>query len=68
MATIMSGGDDYELLFTVRPTHRGRLRGVRRQLGDVPVTRIGVVTRERELLLQDEAGTTPLPSGYEHFR
>jgi thiamine-monophosphate kinase len=66
--TALSGGDDYELLFTVRPAHRGRLRGVRRQLGEVPITRIGVVTKERDLLLREESGLTPLPSGYEHFR
>ena len=64
----LSAGDDYELLFTVRPTHRGRLRGVRRQIGDLTVTRIGVVTKERDLLLREETGLTPLPSGYEHFR
>ena len=41
----MAGGDDYELLFTVRASWRGRLRAVRRQAGDLPITRIGVVTR-----------------------
>jgi thiamine-monophosphate kinase len=66
--TALSAGDDYELLFTVRPAHRGRLRGVRRQLGEVPITRIGVVTKEPDLLLREECGLTPLPSGYEHFR
>ena len=66
--TALSGGDDYELLFTVRPAHRGRLRGVRRQLGDLAITRIGVVTKERDLLLREGTGLTPLPSAYEHFR
>ena len=27
VAAALSGGDDYELLFTVRPKHAGRLRG-----------------------------------------
>ena len=45
MASALAGGDDYELLFTVRPRHRGRLRGARRRIGDLPITRIGVVTR-----------------------
>jgi thiamine-monophosphate kinase len=62
------GGDDYELFFTVRPAHRGRLRAVYQQLGDLPITRIGVVTKGRELLVRDENGTRPLPAGYEHFR
>jgi thiamine-monophosphate kinase len=64
----VTGGDDYELLFTVRPAHRGRLRGVLRQLGDLPVTRIGVVTRERAVLLRGVDGVREMPPGYEHFR
>jgi thiamine-monophosphate kinase len=68
MADVLSGGDDYELLFTVRPTQRGRLRGVLSQLGALPVTRIGVATRSRNVLLRDENGRRELPPGYEHFR
>ena len=64
----ITAGDDYELLFTVRPSHRGRLRSVRKQAGDLPITRIGVVTKGRDLLLRDESGTRELPGGYEHFR
>jgi thiamine-monophosphate kinase len=64
----LSGGDDYELFFTVRPAHRGRLRSVRQQLGDLPITRIGVVTKGRDLLVRDEHGMRPLPEGYEHFK
>jgi thiamine-monophosphate kinase len=63
----LSGGDDYELFFTVRPAHRGRLRAVYQQLGDLPITRIGVVTKTRELLIRDEEGIRTLPAGYEHF-
>jgi thiamine-monophosphate kinase len=62
-----TAGDDYELLFTVRPAHRGRLRGVTNMLR-APITRIGVVTRERDLVVRHAAGTRALPSGYEHFR
>ena len=64
----LSGGDDYELFFTVRPAHRGRLRAVCKQLGDLPITRIGVVTKARELLIRDEEGLRTLPAAYEHFR
>jgi thiamine-monophosphate kinase len=66
--TAVTGGDDYELLFTARPSQRGRLRGVRRQLGDLPITRIGAVTRSRELLVTGDGPARELPSGYEHFR
>jgi thiamine-monophosphate kinase len=65
---IVSGGDDYELLFTVRPSQRGRLRGVRKDVGDLPISRIGVVTGNRELVLKGEHGSRELPRGYEHFR
>ena len=64
----MSGGDDYELLFTVRPAHRGRLRQVRREVGDLPITRIGTVTKDRAVLLNGVQGARELPQGYEHFR
>jgi thiamine-monophosphate kinase len=60
--------DDYELLFTVRPSSRGRLRAVKRQAGDLPITRIGIVTRELQLVLRTPSGTRDLPGGFEHFR
>jgi thiamine-monophosphate kinase len=68
IAAALGGGDDYELLFTVRPAHRGRLRGVRAQLGDLPVTRIGVVTKSRDLLVRHGDGAREISAGYEHFR
>ena len=66
--TAIGGGDDYELLFTVRPAHRGRLRDVRQRLGGLPVTQIGVVTKQRRLSIRTEAGERPLPEGFDHFR
>ena len=67
LQTAIAAGDDYELLFTVRPAHRGRLRGVRQQLGNLPVTRVGVVTKGSDVLLRDAQGTRELPPGYEHW-
>ena len=64
----LAGGDDYELLFTVRPAQRGRLRAVQKRIGDVPINRIGVVTRDRALVVRMSAGERALPSGFEHFR
>jgi thiamine-monophosphate kinase len=64
----LRGGDDFELIFTVRPSQAGRLRAVRRQLGDLPITRIGVVTRAPRLLVKDGLRERELPDGYEHFR
>ena len=67
----MAGGDDYELVFTVPRRGNGRLRAASRG-ADVAVTRIGICTTARDLILhrsgegppQDEA----IPSGYTHFR
>lgn len=64
----LAGGDDYELLFTARPTLRGRLRAVKRQAGDLPITKIGVVTKAQQLVLRTASGDGELPAGFEHFR
>jgi thiamine monophosphate kinase len=64
----LAGGDDYELLFTIRASWRGRLRAVRSQAGDLPITRIGVVTRDRQLVLRTASGERALPAGFQHFR
>jgi thiamine-monophosphate kinase len=64
----LRGGDDYELLFTVSPRHRGRFRAVRQALGALPLTRIGTVTIARTVRLKIAGGECPVPSGYEHFR
>jgi thiamine-monophosphate kinase len=60
----LSGGEDYELLFTV-PT--GRLKKLAAL--KLPVTRIGVVTKGRGVLLVDAAGESRVLSmdGYNHF-
>jgi thiamine-monophosphate kinase len=63
----ISGGDDYELLFTVRPAHRGRLRAVQRLLGGLSMTPIGMVTKERGLVVRYSDGSRDLPRGFEHF-
>ena len=60
--------DDYELLFTVRPSSRGRLRAVKSRAGDLPITRIGIVTRDTRIVLRTGSGDRDLPAGYEHFR
>jgi thiamine-monophosphate kinase len=62
-----AGGDDYELLFTSRPSHRGRLSAVRQLLGDLPITKIGVVTKGSRVVLSTAEGERDLPRGFEHF-
>jgi len=63
----LGGGDDYELLFTVRPRQRGRLRAAFQQ-GGVPLTKIGVCTPDTRCVLRTAAGDVPFPSGFSHFR
>ena len=63
----IAGGEDYELAFTSPPAFRGRLRHVRRHLGDLPITPIGVITKAGDVLLRREGRDEPLPRGYAHF-
>jgi thiamine-monophosphate kinase len=67
----LRGGDDYELMFTVRPRHRGRLRTVAAH-ADVAIARIGVCTAGGGLRLQRTIDgrlvEEPLPIGFGHFR
>ncbi|MDE3153515.1 MAG: thiamine-phosphate kinase [Acidobacteriota bacterium] len=65
----LSGGDDYELLFTVRPRLRRRLGAARRQAGELRLTRVGVVTAEPAVRVRHEDGREePVPAGFAHFR
>jgi thiamine-monophosphate kinase len=67
----LTGGDDYELIFTVRPRQGGRLKPASRH-GEVPLTRIGVCTAGPAVTLRrmvnGTAMETPIPSGFSHFR
>ena len=64
----IQGGDDYELLFTARGTHQGRLKSLQKGQGDLLVTKIGVVTRDTRIVVRSDAGERELTGGYEHFR
>ncbi|HEX9880413.1 MAG TPA: AIR synthase-related protein, partial [Candidatus Binatia bacterium] len=66
----LGGGEDYELLFSIRPRDRTRLERVRSRLG-VPVTHIGrCVPAGQGIRVTDVHGTRlPLsPLGYDHFK
>jgi thiamine-monophosphate kinase len=67
-ACALHGGDDYELCFTAPPGQAGAVCAAGARAG-VPVTRIGRITAEPGLRLQDAAGravTVPC-GGYDHF-
>jgi thiamine-monophosphate kinase len=63
----VSGGDDYELLFTVPRKFKGRLRAVESEARGLPLTKVGELTAGRDLLLARVVGTEPLPQGFRHF-
>ena len=63
----VAGGDDYELLFTVSPKRQGRLRAVGRLARGLPLTRIGVVTRDRAIVLRRDGRDEALPASFAHF-
>jgi thiamine-monophosphate kinase len=60
----LSGGEDYELLFTAPPEKLRKLRSL-----DVPLYEIGEVTRNRSMLIlgQDGKKKQLRPTGYNHF-
>jgi thiamine-monophosphate kinase len=61
----LHGGDEYELLFTADPRRRLPAR-----IAGVPITRIGEITRGRQMkLIRPDGKTEPLKaSGWEHFQ
>ena len=61
---LLSGGDDYELCFTVPPDRQNQLGSI-----SYPVSRIGEITAEKELRCVRNDGTEYVPDriGYRHF-
>ena len=66
LALALDGGEDFELLFTAGARQAAKLP---REVGGVPVTRVGEVTRERGrvMLVQDGRARPLRPGGFEHF-
>ncbi|MEZ5318202.1 MAG: thiamine-phosphate kinase [Vicinamibacterales bacterium] len=63
----LAGGDDYELLFAVAPRRRRAFLAAVRHAGDVPVTRVGVLTRKPGNRLIADGSEADLPRGFAHF-
>lgn len=68
VADLVSGGDDYELVFAAPPAVRAAVQDLGHRL-DVPVTRIGHLAAGQGVELRDAAGRcVPLGrQGYQHF-
>ena len=65
----LSGGDDYELLFTLPPQHLARLPSWSQSL-DISLTLIGEIEQDEGIRCIGKDGTAyhPLQTGFEHFR
>jgi thiamine-monophosphate kinase len=67
LRAVLTGGEDYELLFAVPPKRRRALEAVRRLSRGVPFTRIGAMTADRALVLRQDGRADVLPAGFAHF-
>jgi thiamine-monophosphate kinase len=65
---VLSGGDDYELVFTCHPDHQLRVMALSEFCG-VSVTRIGRITADpRLLLISEDGGVLPNTfTSFDHF-
>ena len=67
VAEALAGGDDYELLFTVR-RRRTRSAVAAAKLAGIPITRVGECTERGGVVLRRAGAETPLSlTGYSHF-
>lgn len=65
-----TGGEDYELLFTVPPRFRDKILLLSR-FKNIPITRIGKITSKKEgfyLIKKDGGKYSPKTLGFEHFK
>ena len=65
LALALHGGEDYELLFTAA----ARVR-VPERIAGIPITQIGCITRERQVILMKSKGVgyELVPRGWQHFQ
>jgi thiamine-monophosphate kinase len=64
----LSGGDDYELLFTAPPAQRHAIEGLAKKL-DLPLTRIGAIHADAGIRVLDATGAEVHTgrTGWQHF-
>jgi thiamine-monophosphate kinase len=65
---LLTAGDDYELIFAIAAKDEMKLSRVAKTVG-IKVTKIGRITRKRELIVRDGHGEPLLfdRAGYQHF-
>ena len=64
----ITGGEDYELLFTASPSMQRRVETARKLSGKLPVTCIGTITKNPSTVLIRNEKEEVLPDGYQHLR
>jgi thiamine-monophosphate kinase len=67
LSLALNGGDDYELLFTVRPNKASRIP---RSFQGIALTEVGEITRGRSIVIRRQDGVKKalLPGGWDPFR
>lgn len=67
LSLALDGGEDFELLFAVRPRNVAKLP---EEIGGVPVTRVGEITKDAGTieLLDGKTRRALLPGGFQHFK
>ena len=67
LSLALDGGEDFELLFTVRPRDASKLP---KEVGGVRATRVGEISEARGKIKLVEDGSERLlkPRGFEHFK
>jgi thiamine-monophosphate kinase len=65
----LSGGDDYQLIFTAHPDHRTKIQKLSEALG-LSLSQVGQITPGNSLICQGNDGETIdiASAGWEHFR
>ena len=65
---VLSGGDDYELLFTARKTHRTEIEALGKELG-LALSQVGAIQpgEARLMLLDDDGKPMSAARGFDHF-
>ncbi len=65
---VLSGGDDYEMVFTAPPGARGEIAAISRELA-LPIARVGAIVAGAPVLTVLDAAGAPIAvgRGYDHF-
>jgi thiamine-monophosphate kinase len=66
LAIVLSGGEDYELLFAVNPRRRKSFETAAKKGGKPAVTRVGRLTGDPGAWLERDGRLEPLPEGFSH--